>query len=41
MARDGYATCFDGLMSNDRMATELYDNTNFLLENVFLKGLPA
>lgn len=35
-----YATCFDGLMSKDKMASELYDNAKFMLENVFLKHLP-
>jgi hypothetical protein len=36
-----YATCFDGLMSKDKMANEIYENAMSLLENVFLKSLPA
>jgi hypothetical protein len=33
-----YATCFDGLLSKDNMASELYENANFLLKNTFLQG---
>jgi hypothetical protein len=36
-----YATCFDGLMSKDKMANGIYENAMSLLENVFLKHLPA
>lgn len=35
-----YATCFDGLLSKDQKAKEIYDNAMWLLENVFIKHLP-
>jgi hypothetical protein len=35
-----YATCFDGLLSKDQKAKEIYDNSMWLLENVFIKNLP-
>jgi hypothetical protein len=32
-----YATCFDGLLSNDKLANEIYDNAMFLLTKGFLR----
>jgi hypothetical protein len=32
-----YATCFDGLLSKDKMAKEIYENARSLLRNLFLK----
>jgi hypothetical protein len=32
-----YATCFDGLLSNDKLANEIYGNAMFLLANGFLR----
>lgn len=38
-----FATCFDGLLTNDKLAKEIYDKAMFLLKNGFLKKelLPA
>jgi len=33
-----YATCFDGLLSKDDMANEIYENADFLLKNAFHPG---
>ena len=33
-----YATCFDGLLSKDDMANELYENADFLLKNAYGPG---
>jgi hypothetical protein len=33
-----YATCFDGLLSNDNMCNEIYENADFLLKQGFLKA---
>jgi hypothetical protein len=30
-----YATCFDGLLSDDKLANEIYDNADYLLTNWF------
>jgi hypothetical protein len=35
-----YATCFDGLLSKDQKAKEIYDSSMWLLDNVFIKNLP-
>lgn len=35
-----YATCFDGLLSKDQKAKEIYDNSMWLLDNVIIKHLP-
>jgi hypothetical protein len=32
-----FATCFDGLLSNDKLANEIYDNAMLLLKDGFLK----
>jgi len=37
VAFSAYATCFDGLLSNDKLPLGIYDNAVFLLNNVFLK----
>jgi hypothetical protein len=35
-----FATCFDGLLSNDKLVKEIYENAAFLLKNGFLKQAP-
>jgi hypothetical protein len=32
-----YGTCFDAFLSNDKMATEIYENAKFLLGTWFLR----
>jgi hypothetical protein len=32
-----FATCFDGLLSNDKLANEVYENAMFLLKDGFLR----
>jgi hypothetical protein len=32
-----YATCFDGMFTNDKMATGVYKNANYLLKSGFLR----
>lgn len=32
-----FATCFDGLLSNDKLANEIYENAVFLLKDGFLR----
>jgi hypothetical protein len=32
-----YATCFDGLMTNDKLAKSIYKNARYLLDNGFLR----
>jgi hypothetical protein len=32
-----FATCFDGLLSDDKLANEVYENAMFLLKDGFLR----
>lgn len=36
-----YATCFDGLLSNDAMTRDVYEKARYLLDHEFLKTKPA
>jgi hypothetical protein len=33
-----YATCFDGLLSKDKMTHDIYNKARFLLDEEFLKA---
>ena len=36
-----FGTCFDGVLTNDKLAAEIFSNATFLLESGFLKGRAA